>query len=116
MARLCRPVRRALQRRTPLTDLDGEKGREEGYKSLLSGAAPEVRKFATADEEGAFLVETVKEMLRHKQPEEVCLAPRTGKLLTERYQPLLKAACGSYGRGPSSSARVGTLLAIDRPL
>jgi superfamily I DNA/RNA helicase len=70
----------------------GEKDREQGYKSLLSGAVPEVRKFATAEEEGVFLVETVKEMLRHKQPEEVCLVARTGKLLTDRYQPLLKAA------------------------
>jgi superfamily I DNA/RNA helicase len=51
-----------------------------------------VRKFATAEEEGAFLVETIKELLRHKQPEEVCLVARTGKLLTERYQPLLRAA------------------------
>jgi hypothetical protein len=73
-------------------DLDGEKDREQGYTSLLSGAAPEVRKFATAEQEGAFLVEAVKEMLKHKQPEEICLVARTGKLLTERYQPLLKAA------------------------
>src|SRR5262245_53045076 len=82
----------ALLRGVEVDDLDGEKDREEGYKSLLSGAAPEVRKFATAEEEGAFLVETVKEMLKHKQPEEVCLVARTGKLLTDRYQPLLKAA------------------------
>ena len=82
----------ALLQGIDVDDLDGEKDREEGYKSLLSGAAPEVRKFATAEEEGAFLVETVKEMLKHKQPEEICLVARTGKLLTERYQPLLKAA------------------------
>ena len=82
----------ALLQGIDVDDLDGEKDREEGYKSLLSGAAPEVRKFATAEEEGAFLVETVKELLKHKQPEEICLAARTGKLLTERYQPLLKAA------------------------
>jgi superfamily I DNA/RNA helicase len=82
----------ALLRGINVDDLDGEEDRERGYKSLLSGAAPEVRKFATPEEEGAFLVETVKEMLRHKQPEEICLAARTGKLLSERYQPLLKAA------------------------
>jgi superfamily I DNA/RNA helicase len=51
-----------------------------------------VRKFATAEEEGRFLVETVKELLTHKQPEEICLVAHTGKLLTERYQPLLRAA------------------------
>src|SRR4051812_3301641 len=82
----------ALLQGVEVDDLDGEKDREEGYKSLLSGGAPEVRKFATAEEEGVFLVETVKEMLKHKQPEEICLVARTGKLLTERYQPLLKAA------------------------
>src|SRR4030095_6690108 len=47
----------ALLQGVEVDDLDGEKDREEGYKSLLSGAAPEVRKFATAEEEGAFLVE-----------------------------------------------------------
>ena len=82
----------ALLQGVEVDDLDGEKDQEEGYKSLLSGAAPEVRKFDTAEEEGAFLVETVKELLKHKQPEEICLVARTGKLLSERYQPLLKAA------------------------
>jgi superfamily I DNA/RNA helicase len=82
----------ALLQGIEVDDLDGEKDREKGYKSLLSGAAPEVRKFATAEAEGAFLVETVKELLKDKQPEEICLVARTGKLLSERYQPLLKAA------------------------
>jgi superfamily I DNA/RNA helicase len=82
----------ALLQGIDVDDLDGEKDRAGGYTSLLSGAAPEVRKFATAEEEGTFVVETVKELLKHKQPEEVCLVARTGKLLSERYQPLLKAA------------------------
>jgi superfamily I DNA/RNA helicase len=73
-------------------DLDGEQDREKGYKSLLSGDAPEVRRFDTAEEEGKFLAEDVKELLRHKQAEEICLVARTKKLLEERYQPLLKAA------------------------
>ena len=73
-------------------DLDGETDREEGYRSLLSGAAPEVRKFDTAEEEGRFLIDTIKELLKEKQPEEICLVARTGKLLSDRYQPLLKAA------------------------
>src|SRR6266545_275865 len=57
-----------------------------------AGAAPEVRKFATAEEEGAFLVETVKELLKHKQPEDICVVARTNKLVEEHYQRLLKAA------------------------
>ena len=74
-----------------MDDLDGEKDRVEGYRSLLSGAAAEVRKFDTAEEEGQFLIETVKELLKHKQPEEICLVTRTGKLLTDHFQLLLKA-------------------------
>ncbi len=82
----------ALIQGIEVDDLDGEKDRAEGYRSLLSGAAPEVRKFDTAEEEGQFLVETVKELLKHKQPEEICLVARTGRLLSDHYQPLLKAA------------------------
>ena len=43
-----------------------------------------MRKFATAKEEGQFLIETVKELLERKQPEEICLVARTGKLLTDQ--------------------------------
>jgi len=82
----------ALIQGIEVDDLDGEKDRAEGYRSLLSGAAPEVRKFGTAKEEGQFLIETIKELLERKQPEEICLVARTGKLLTDHYQPLLKAA------------------------
>src|SRR5262249_34464096 len=82
----------ALLQGIEVDDLDGEKDREKGYKSLLSGAAPEVRKFDTAEAEAAFLVETVKELLKYKQPEEICLVARTSKLLSDRYQPLLKTA------------------------
>ena len=82
----------ALLQGVDVDDLDGEKDKEEGYKSLLSGAAPEVLRFDTADQEGAFLIKTLKDLLKDKQPEEVCLVARTGKLLEERYQPLLKGA------------------------
>jgi superfamily I DNA/RNA helicase len=82
----------ALLQGIEVDDLDGEQDREKGYKSLLSGDSPEVRRFETADEEGAFLAEAVKELLKHKQPEEICLVARTHKLLEERYQPLLKTA------------------------
>jgi ATP-dependent exoDNAse (exonuclease V) beta subunit len=73
-------------------DLDGEEDRVKGYRSLLSGQPPEVRKFDTPEAEGKFLVEAVKDLLKHKQAEEICLVARTSKLLEERYQPLLKAA------------------------
>jgi superfamily I DNA/RNA helicase len=82
----------ALLQGIEVDDLDGERDREQGYKSLLSGAAPELRRFDTADDEGKFLADAVKELLKHKQAEEICLVARTGKLLEERYQPLFKAA------------------------
>ena len=82
----------ALIQGIAVDDLDGEQDREKGYRSLLSGDAPEVRQFDTAEEEGKFLAETVKELLKHKQAEEICLVARTKKLLEERYQPMLKAA------------------------
>jgi hypothetical protein len=82
----------ALLRGIEVDDLDGEKDKEEGYTSLLSGGAPEVRRFESADEEGTFLVEAIRDLLRHKQPEEICLVARTSKILEERYRPLLKAA------------------------
>ena len=34
----------------------------------------------------------MRELLKNKQAEEICLVARTSKLLEERYQPLLKAA------------------------
>ena len=82
----------ALIQGIDVDDLDGEQDREKGYKSLLSGDAPEVRRFDTAEEEARFLAEAVKELLKHKQAEEICLVARTRKLLEEGYQPLLKAA------------------------
>lgn len=65
---------------------------EAGYKSLLAGEPPEVRCFPTIDEEGWFICETVRNLLKDKPAEEICLVARTKKLLQERYQPALKAA------------------------
>lgn len=82
----------ALLQGVDTDDLDGERDSEAGYRSLLSGQPPEVRLFKTAEEEGKFLVETVKELLKHKQAEEICLVARTKKILEVRYQPLLRTA------------------------
>ena len=51
-----------------------------------------MRLFDTAEEEAKFLAEAVKELLKHKQAEEICLVARTKKLLEDRYQPMLKTA------------------------
>lgn len=82
----------ALLQGVDVDDLDGERDTEAGYRSLLSGQPPEVREFKTAEEEGKFLIETLKELLKHQQAEEICLVARTNKILEDRYQPLLKAA------------------------
>ncbi len=82
----------ALLQGLDVDDLDGERDTEAGYRSLLSGQPPEVRLFKTAEEEGKFLVETLKELLKHKQAEEICLVARTNKVMEDRYQPLLKTA------------------------
>ena len=66
-------------------------GRGKGYKSLLSGPKPECHHFATAEEEQEFLAETLKELLKHRPAEEICLVARTAKLLKDDYQALLKA-------------------------
>lgn len=75
-----------------MDDLDGEEDRVKGYRSLLSGQLPEVKQFETPEEEGKFLVEVVRDLLKHKQAEEICLVARTNKLLDERYQPLFRKA------------------------
>jgi superfamily I DNA/RNA helicase len=82
----------ALIQGIAVDDLDGEEDREKGYRSLLSGDTPDVRRFDTAEEEGKFLADAIKELLKHKQAEEICLVARTKKLQGERYQPMLKAA------------------------
>jgi superfamily I DNA/RNA helicase len=82
----------ALLQGVQVDDLDGEQDRVKGYKSLLSGQLPEVKRFDTPEAEGKSLVETVRDLLKHKQAEEICLVARTNKLLEERYQPLFKAA------------------------
>lgn len=73
-------------------DLDGKKEEKAGYKSLLSGPKPEVRDFRMLEEEQGFLVQTIREGLRHWKPEEICLVARTAKQLGSDYLPVLKKA------------------------
>jgi len=72
-----------------IDDLDGERDDERGYKSLLSGPAPEVRRFASRSEERDFLGGKLKELLGGRSPEEICVVARTNKILKEDYQPVL---------------------------
>jgi hypothetical protein len=72
-------------------DLDGERDDERGYKSLLSGPAPDVRRFASRTGEQEYLGGKLKELLASRSPEEVCLVARTNKMLKDDYQPMLNA-------------------------
>src|SRR5262249_34988487 len=62
-----------------------------GYRSLLSGPRPECRHFASAREEQAFLAGLLRELLKQRPAEEICLVARTARMLRDDYQSLLKA-------------------------
>jgi superfamily I DNA/RNA helicase len=72
-------------------DLDGEADEEQGYMSLLSGLKPECHRFASAAAEQDFLGKTLKELVKHRPAEEICLVARTAKLIKDDYQALLKS-------------------------
>ena len=73
-----------------IDDLDGAREEEQGYTSLLTGPIPDVRHFANQSEELKYLGKAVKELLKQRCPEEICLVARTNKIVREDYQPFLK--------------------------
>jgi superfamily I DNA/RNA helicase len=73
-------------------DLDAGADTAQDYRSLLHGLAPEVRHFATADDELAFIIERLKELTAEVPAETMCLVARTSRLLTDHYLPALRAA------------------------
>jgi superfamily I DNA/RNA helicase len=72
-------------------DLDGQAEEEKGYMSLLSGPKPECHRFASADQEQEFLGNTLKELVKERPAEEICLVARTAKVIKNDYQALLKS-------------------------
>jgi hypothetical protein len=96
-------------------DLDGGRDEGKGYTSLLSGPKPECRHFATAREEQEFLAEKLKDLLKHRPAEEVCLVARTAKMLKDDYQSLLRAegvphaVLGQGKEGGGGGVRLATL-------
>lgn len=81
----------AMLQGVAVDDLDGEEDAGTGYTSLLSGPAPETRHFGSQAEEHDFLTQRLEELLKERQPEEICLVARTSKLVKDRYQALLKS-------------------------
>jgi hypothetical protein len=104
-----------LLRGVDADDLDGGTDEGKGYKSLLSGPKPECRHFTTAREEQAFLAGKLKELLKQRPPEEMCVVARTAKMLKDEYQSLLKAegiphtVLGQGKEAGGSGVRLATL-------
>lgn len=71
-------------------DLDGGSDSNKGYKSLLHGATPVVKGFASLQEEVQFITDTCQEWEKDgHRLSEVCLVART-KTLVKEYHALLK--------------------------
>jgi len=62
-------------------DLDGGTDSLDGYRSLRVGAEPEVHLVATADEERALAVRTIRGWLETAPPEALCVAAPTNRLV-----------------------------------
>ncbi len=73
-------------------DLDGDRDSSQGYRSLLMGAKPEINEFPNLSKEQAFLGKRLKELLKDRQPESICLVARTNKMIQDDYLPVLREA------------------------
>ena len=83
----------ALLQGVEVDDLDGEKDREKGYKSLLSGPTPRSASSTPADEEREFLVETGQGTAQAQaSPRRSVWWPGPTSCWRSDYQPMLKAA------------------------
>ena len=68
---------------------------------LLSGPEPEVHHFASRNEEREFLADDdLKELVKERKPEEICLVARTNSLIRDEYGPIAQEP-----RHPSSGPR-----------
>ena len=86
----------AMLKSVEVDDLDGQRDTVQGYRSLLSGPKPEHHHFSTGQAEQEFLAEKIKELLKDRRPEEICLVARTTKMVKEDYQALLKSLAISH--------------------
>ena len=72
-------------------DLDGDKDTAQGYKSLLAGSKPEHHHFSSSQKEQEFLAGKIRELLKHRSPEDICIVARTAKMLKDDYQGLFQS-------------------------
>jgi superfamily I DNA/RNA helicase len=72
-------------------DLDGGIVDEKGYRSLLSGPAPQVYAFNSAEDEAGFIGEQVNTILETRKPTDICIVARMNKQLQDVYRPVLRS-------------------------
>lgn len=77
-----------LLRGLPIEDMDGGDDSLSGYRSLMSGPAPEVHFFKSLHQEQLFLTESISAILRNHSAEEVCLVARTGHAIRHYWSVL----------------------------
>lgn len=63
-------------------DLDDGHVDEKGYKSLISGPAPDIKNFTSFDEEVHFIIQRIKQIEgQDEDPKNICIVARTNRLL-----------------------------------
>lgn len=99
-------------------DLDGGSDNLTGYTSLRQGLDPEVRTFATEQDEAAHVVARIRGWCAEGHaPSDIVVAARTNSLIKNRYAPLLRTegiACtvldaDSGGDAAAPGVRLATL-------
>lgn len=75
-----------------IDDMDEGVDTLKGYRSLREGVEPEVASWDTPEEESQYVVQKVKAWLQHREPEHICIAVRSHRLIEQRYLPLLQQA------------------------
>jgi superfamily I DNA/RNA helicase len=75
----------ALLEGVDIDDLDGGGDDQKGYRSLLSGVAPDIHCFDSLESEREFLRQILQELLEVKPKEEICLVARTRSQLKDNY-------------------------------
>jgi superfamily I DNA/RNA helicase len=81
----------AMLRGLAFDDLDGGIVDEKGYRSLLSGPAPQVYAFNSAEDEASSIGEQVNTILETRKPTDICIVARMNKQLQDVYRPVLRS-------------------------
>ncbi|MCD4709170.1 MAG: AAA family ATPase, partial [Candidatus Sabulitectum sp.] len=81
----------ALLKGLSFDDLDGGVDTQDGYRSLIHGAAPEVHRFPGFEEEIDFIVGRIAPLIsEYRNVGSVCIAVRTNKLANQYSEELKK--------------------------